>query len=259
MALEKLKPTLLSCDALAVEFDVVAYEEDVLAQTGNMNRFLLEDGTTVKDHMPPELFDRASELLSKAGLMPKLMARYNLGLWSQLVEQAALITYTDFDLDIGMDRALIKACYAEDLEVRDVESAELQFNLLNSFSDELNLLLIRNTLDNLEEYGSGVRELYETWVRGDPEALRSLLEDEEDGEEALTEAEAALMEDYYDRMLTQRNLGMRDKAVQWLEAGDEVFFAVGAAHLVGEDGLIALLRDAGYTVEQAEYEQTPEK
>ncbi len=46
---------------------------------------------------------------------------------------------------------------------------------------------------------------------------------------------------------------MRDKAVEWLKAGDKVFFAVGAAHLIGEDGLVELLRAEGYTVEQLEY------
>ena len=62
--------------------------------------------------------------------------------------------------------------------------------------------------------------------------------------------ELAMIEDYNYRMLDERNLGMRDRAVQWLEAGDKVFFAVGAAHLVGDAGLVTLLRNAGYTVEQ---------
>ena len=84
--------------------------------------------------------------------------------------------------------------------------------------------------------------------------LAAVLEDEEDESETeLTEAQIALLEDYNDKMLTQRNLGMRDKAVEWLKAGDKVFFAVGAAHLIGEDGLVELLRAEGYTVEQLEY------
>jgi hypothetical protein len=130
-----------------------------------------------------------------------------------------------------------------------VESAELQYGLLAGFSDELNLLLIENTLDSLEDYGQAIDELYETWLAGSYEGLMEVLEEEDEGSEELTEAQKALLEDYNDKMLTQRNLGMRDKAVQWLEAGDKVFFAVGAAHLMGEDGLVELLRAAGYTVD----------
>ena len=45
----------------------------------------------------------------------------------------------------------------------------------------------------------------------------------------------------------------RSSTVEWLASGDKVFFAVGAAHLVGDAGLVTLLREAGYTVEQLDY------
>lgn len=50
--------------------------------------------------------------------------------------------------------------------------------------------------------------------------------------------------------MKQFNLGMRDRAVEWMQAGDRVFFAVGAGHLVGDGGLVSLLCAAGYEVEQ---------
>lgn len=253
-ALEKVLPYLDGCDALAVEFDIVAYEKDYAAQMKAMSGFVLTDGSTVDQHMPKELFDRASALLSEAKLMPSMMKAYNLSMWAQLVEQAALMTRSKLNMEIGMDRALIGHCYDKNIEVRDVESAELQYDLLASFPDELNLLLIEETLDNLDEYGEGIDKLYSAWLDGDYDGLMAVLSEEDDEEtEELTEAQQAMLEDYNDKMLTQRNLGMRDKAVQWLEAGDKVFFAVGAAHLLDEDGLAALLRAAGYTVEQVEY------
>ena len=253
-ALQKLTPYLDACDALAVEFDILAFEQDRQAQMDSMTRFLLTDGSRITDHMPQELYERAFALLGEAGLYPKLMEMYNLSMWSQLVEQAALITRTDYDLEIGMDRSLIRYCYDKHIEVRDVESAELQYALLAGLSDELNLLLIESTLDSLDSYGESIDQLYSAWLEGDPEAIEELLSSEESGSEELTEDQRKLLEDYYDQLLTQRNLGMRDKALQWLEAGDKLFFAVGAAHLLGEGGLIALLRDAGYTVEQVSYQ-----
>ncbi len=250
-AADRVAPYLDGCGALAVEFDIVAYEKDYQAQMRDMAQFVYTDGTDVSDHMPPELFDRASALLKKAKLRPGLMKSYNLSMWSQLVEQAALITTSDLDFSGGMDRRLIQYCYDRKIEVRDVESPELQYGLMASFSDELNLLLIENTLDNLDTYGESVGELYELWTQGDYEKIRAYLEAEnEEEEEGFTEAQIALLEDYNDRMLTRRNLGMRDRALEWLKAGDKVFFAVGAAHLVGEDGLVELLRAEGCTVEQ---------
>ena len=254
-ALQKLTPFLDGCDALAVEFDIVAYEKDTAAQTRAVQQFILTDGTTVDQHMPAELFAQASELLGKAKLMPNLMKYYNLSMWSQLVEQAALLTTTSLDVNAGMDRQLIEYCYGKKLPVRDVESADLQYGLLASFSDELNLLLIENTLKHLDEYGAQVDELYSVWTKGNYDDILAVLNSEDEAqEEEMTEAQKALVEAYNNKMLTQRNLGMRDKAVEWLKAGDKVFFAVGAAHLVDEDGLVELLRAAGYTVEQVKYD-----
>lgn len=252
VAMNKLTSYVDSCDALAVEFDLVAYEEDYAAQMQAMEQFVLTDGTTIEDHMPKELYDKAVALLKQANLQPGLMKGYNLAMWSQLVEQGAMEVYTEFDPEAGMDRTLIRHCYEKKIEVRDVESAELQYNLLAGFSDELNLLILKDTLERLDAYGESLKALFDAWASGDYARIVAALSAEEEVDEA-TEEERALMEDYYDKMLTQRNLGMRDKAVEWLKAGDKVFFAVGAAHLVEEDGLVALLRTEGYTVEQVDY------
>lgn len=251
--MDKLTPVLDGCGALAVEFDILAYEKDLTAQIKAAQLYILSDGTKASDHMPAETYEKASALLGEAGLYPTLMQSYNLAMWSQLVEQAALMTRTDYDLEIGMDRSLIQHCYEKQIEVRDVESADFQMELLASFSDELNLLMIESTLDNLDSYGESIDELYAAWLSGDYDRITAVLNEESGEADELTEEETALLEDYYDKMLTQRNLGMRDKAVQWLEAGDKVFFAVGAAHLVDEGGLVELLRAAGYTVEQISY------
>ena len=48
-------------------------------------------------------------------------------------------------------------------------------------------------------------------------------------------------------LLVSRNLGMRDKALELLVEG-HAFIAVGGLHLPGRGGLVALFREAGYTV-----------
>jgi uncharacterized protein YbaP (TraB family) len=50
------------------------------------------------------------------------------------------------------------------------------------------------------------------------------------------------------KLLTERNERWV-KAIQELLSKQSTFFAVGAMHLVGENGLIAQLKAAGYTVE----------
>lgn len=56
---------------------------------------------------------------------------------------------------------------------------------------------------------------------------------------------------YIEHVITERNLAMRDRALGLLERGN-VFVAVGAMHLPGEQGLVQLFRDAGYRVKAVE-------
>ena len=59
------------------------------------------------------------------------------------------------------------------------------------------------------------------------------------------------MESFRHALLTVRNPRMRDAALPILAKGD-AFIAVGALHLIGENGLVALLRQAGYEVTPVE-------
>jgi uncharacterized protein YbaP (TraB family) len=57
--------------------------------------------------------------------------------------------------------------------------------------------------------------------------------------------------EFLDRLISQRNLRLRDRLLPLLAKGS-VFIAVGAAHLPGEDGLLHLIETAGYKVEPIE-------
>jgi uncharacterized protein YbaP (TraB family) len=50
-----------------------------------------------------------------------------------------------------------------------------------------------------------------------------------------------------DQLLDQRSARFADRMVPWLKKGG-MFIAIGAAHLPGEGGVIALLRDRGFSV-----------
>ena len=243
---------LNGCDALAVEFDTVAYNSDMETATQDMMQFLYRDGTTIVDHMPEELYDRAVALLKEAGAYSPVLEYYNTAMWSLLCEQAAAGLYATIDFENAAEAHLISYAYSHDKPVYSVESASFQYAMMNGFPEELNLIIIEDTLDGLDEYGSSLTELFDTWLSGDYDAISKLaLSDYSDAE--LTEEELQLLTDYDKTMLDDRNLGMAEKAKEYLASGETVFFAVGTAHMLGEPGIVSLLRNAGYTVERYDY------
>ena len=47
-----------SADALAVEADIVAYPNDTQAQTQSIRQLIYTDGSTIKDHIPEQLYSQ---------------------------------------------------------------------------------------------------------------------------------------------------------------------------------------------------------
>lgn len=251
--LHLVEPVLGSCDALAVEFDTKAYTADTQLMMQDMAQYVLTDGSEVSDYMPEELYARAYALLEEAGLYPAMFKRYNIAMWYQLIESAMIMQYTELDSDCGMDSLLIERAYELGKPVLDVESGSFQMALLNSFDDEVYRIVIKETLDMADSYGESTMELYELWLSGDRDAFWAYLAGEDVDETDYSEEQIEMILAYNRALLDERNLGMRDKALEYLASGQTVFFAVGAAHMANEVGLVYLLSEAGYTVEPFDY------
>lgn len=250
-AVERYKPFLDRCGALAVECDTVAFQNDYAAMMKYVSGFMYKDGTKLKDHLSPELYEKLVAVAKEQGYYAAMFENYDLAFWSQILEQQTLDYYTDLSPDSGVDVLLMNYAKDKGYEVREIESVEFQNELFQSFSDELYQILISDSLEDPEETAKQTVDLYELYVKGDEEIFDLLTEDvDEETLAKYTEKQIALYDDYNKKMLDDRNLGMRDRAIEYLKNGDKVFYAVGLAHYVGDAGLISLLEDAGYTVER---------
>lgn len=59
------------------------------------------------------------------------------------------------------------------------------------------------------------------------------------------------------KLLDDRNVAMTGKMDEYLKGKEQVFVVVGAAHLIGENGIAKQLRDKGYKVDQVVLESKP--
>lgn len=236
-------------DALAVEFDIVAFQKDMEAQTTALAALVYTDGTTIADHIPAELYEKAVQIIDENSFYASAYDMYCPMLWSSLLDNI-VIEKVGAEVDLGVDMHMIDLAYDSDKPVLDVESPELQYNLMAGFSEELQIMLLEGSVEgfeNFEEYGQSLNAMMEAWMTGDEETLVSLLNEESQLE---TERERELYAEYNDALITQRNLSMTQYAEDALESGDELFICVGAAHIVGPDAMADLLAERGYTVER---------
>jgi uncharacterized protein YbaP (TraB family) len=143
---------------------------------------------------------------------------------------------------------------------QDSEAAGKALGGLETVADQLGAMAslpmdfhIRGLVDTLK-LGDTVDDVIETMIvlyLGEETGLfwpffHAALQDGEGGEGATEDA--AGFAAFEEAMVTARNRTMADRAVPFVEAGG-AFIAVGALHLPGEEGLVALLREKGYRVE----------
>jgi len=252
-------------DALAVEFDTDAFEESLETDTQLVSQlssvYFYADGSAIKDHLDEELYDQALLLLKASGNYNANAEYMKPFLWEQSISNFYLQLGYQLVSEKGMDNRLLKLAREQNKEIRDIESGLAQLQMLAGYSEELQELLLEDSLEYTSaEYCAGVEELYELWCAGDEAALREELsstvdtESMTDEELAEYEDQKALIDEYNKAMSFDRNKGMLKVAIDYLESGETIFYAVGLAHLLDDvNGLVDALRDAGYTVELVQY------
>lgn len=250
-----LTDALTGSDALAVEVNTDAFEAQLRTDTALQQQLALgyyyTDGTSAADHLDAEVYQRAMTMLRISGNYGYATARMKPALLENAVTSFLLQQTMTLSAAKGVEQRLMKLAQQAGLPVLDIEDPMAHALLITNYSAPLQAYLLKSTLDmTLSEYAAQISELYTLWCQGDEAALTQALNEDTS---QLTEQELILYNEQQAALITDRNASMLQKALEYLESDQTVFFAVGLAHVLGEDGLAASLRDAGYTVEAVTY------
>jgi len=261
---ESIYKALDRSHALALEVD----PESVDAYLAN-NPELLEamqekmyypSETDISRNIDPQLYEEARKYLKAVGAYGYQADRCTPTVWASAIENAFMLHVGQLSSLYGVEERLMDIARNKSIEIRSVEDVGEHSMVLYNFSEGLQELLLYETISyGRSEYAAELKELYELWCAGDETALRELLavssdiEFSEEEQELLSPEEMEAIEGYvaeYNKALsTDRDAQMVEKAIEYLESGETVFFAVGLAHVLAENGLVDGLRAAGYTVE----------
>ncbi len=203
-----------------------------------MSKSLLPPGKTLQTELSPETYAQAEKAFSKAG--------FPIAAMQQLKPLFAAITLTQLRLQamgfnpaIGLDQYFHGKATADGKPVRGLETVEFQINLLDSLVEENQNEFMRKTLRDIELIETQLDELLKAWSGGDIEALGALLNESFEGDPAL-----------FDKFIVARNIAWAEKLNTLLKDPTPRMAVVGAGHLPGEKGLLALLKAQGCRLEQ---------
>lgn len=225
------------CDLLVEELDM----GEMLAPDAQMQmltRGMMPAGQTLEQVLTPDTMAAVREKVAALGLpiAPlQLFKPWALALTLQGLEWQK----AGLDAELGLDRHFYDRAKKAGLAVQGLETLEFQIAQFDTLPMPLQDRMLSETLKEMETMKTSAEELAQAWKAGDARAIeRVVLRD--------LKSEPQM----YQRMLVDRNRTWLPKIEALFTRPTPAFVVVGAAHLVGSDGLLAMLRAKGYTVTQ---------
>ncbi len=144
-----------------------------------------------------------------------------------------------FDADLGLDKHFYDLAKKDSKPVQGLETVEFQIAQFDGMPMTEQDHLLSESLKELDTEQASVATLAAAWKAGDAPAVeRVVLEDLKSD---------PLM---YQRLLVDRNRNWFPKIDALFHRPGHALIVVGAAHLVGPDGLLQMLKARGYTIQQ---------
>ena len=144
-----------------------------------------------------------------------------------------------FDASLGLDKHFFDRAQTEGKSIQGLETTDFQISLFDGMTMDQQDRFLAETLKGVDKEKASVARLTGAWKAGDAATI-----------ERLVMADVKSDPVVYDRLLVSRNKTWLPKIEALLSRPRHAFVVVGAAHLVGPDGLVAMLKAKGYQLVQ---------
>jgi len=222
-----------AADQVVFEIDMNEMS-DMGSMMGLMSKAFMKDGKTISDLLSAEDYKLLEEKFSKLGLPMMMLERI----------KPAFLTVFAYDIDpSGMQNGSIKSYEMEFFDmannankpVSGLETIEFQMSVFDSISYEDQAKMLVDALKAGDSENDDFKVMTDMYKSQNINAMVEMIDDDE----------VMGSEDSNDILLTGRNKNWIPVMSDLMKT-KKVFFAVGAAHLAGETGVIHLLRKQGY-------------
>lgn len=154
----------------------------------------------------------------------------------------AASTKSQLIAECGIDQIFVSYALRDKKNIIGAESWEEQYDLTYNLPPEAYKAML-NEYIAVEEMAKRLNDEFDMWCKGDAAALEQI-----EVSPLRQAANDSWQHIQYDNLII-RNQHMADKVVQQLEKDETTFALLGVAHIVGEEGVITLLKELGYTID----------
>ena len=266
---KQLRDIILNAEQVSFELD---FNDQVqLAEFAAMQVY--SDGTTLADHISPELYQAVVKTASMLGMDEAMVAQYKAWALASSFQSLAMVDDTTGSNAMAIDLYVNSKASNAGIDIGAVETYAFQGGIFDTLSAEyqesylasgLLMLLDVNTMDEDTKAALTAVLGEEAFTQDGQEALNEEMEliglwmdqwkarDVEGFAASYPKDETINGDDELEsKLFTDRDPGMIAYAADYLgqEGSHTGLLVVGAGHMIGSGGIVQGLKDLGYTVE----------
>lgn len=209
---------------------------DLSVQAKLLQKLSYGDGKSLKTVLTEEAYSVLEAYTSTIGVPLAMLEKFKPGM---IVSTLQILEFQRIGFTPeGVDAYFNTLAMGDGKPIGQLETIDAQIGFLASMGEGNESEFILLSLKDLEDTVEVMDDMIAAWRIGDNDALSALFV-----EDMLEQAP-----EIYDSLLKQRNLNWLPQLEGMLESPEVEFVLVGAAHLVGPDGLLAILQAKGFEI-----------
>ncbi len=224
-------------EALVLEVDMGEMAAPAARRLFAQRGTYASDGS-LRSSLPPEVYARVEAEAKELGLPMEILDPMRPWLCSLTLTSVKLMAL-GFQPEHGVDVHFHRLAHEAGRTVHPLETVDFQVGLFADLPPKAQAEMLAQTLEELDAVEENLGGIVIAWERGDTATMEQLL--------------LAGLRDYpqlHRMMITERNRAWLEKIEALMGDKRPLLVVVGTAHMVGPEGLVSLLRERGYRVEQ---------
>lgn len=230
---DQLKRAIKESDKVYMELNL----SDPSIMLSGMLYMNMKNGETLKDLYTPEEYKRLQNYFSDTLKMPMMLLQSAKPYFLVALLYPRMMNCSS---PTGIEEELVKIAKDDKKEIKGLETMQFQASVFDSIPYEWQAKELLKNIDSFSVYKDEFDRMLGFYKNQQIDSLQSMLGKSEFGSDK-----------YNDLLLNNRNKNWVGQ-LKVVMKNESVFVAVGAGHLLGDFGLIHLLKKAGYKVEPLE-------
>lgn len=232
---ESTTKSLSAAKQVAFEIDMDDMS-DISKLMPMMMQAFMQDGVTLKDLLEDEEYKVVENHFKELGLPMMMLDRLKPMFLSALASPDALSIGGNPDSAqiVSYEMELMELAEEQSKPVHGLETMEFQMSMFDSIPYKAQAQMLVESIQSTGEGEDQFAEMVDLYKKQDLKGMQALIQDEDSG-----------LAEYEELLLNKRNENWIP-IMKKMMAEESTFFAVGAGHLGGANGVVHLLREEGY-------------